>query len=151
MNVSFLVKLVYFLNIQFVDLTKYWVFHRQRHSQLTVHSKTERSLPVSWLIYMYEYCIVFFYAVSFRRNKPLTEYILCFFRAPPTFLSANARYDVMMISFGGKGYFCETAPALKDAFAACMACNEPCLINVMIDPTSQRKQQDFNWLTRSKM
>ncbi|XP_023290088.1 2-hydroxyacyl-CoA lyase 1 isoform X2 [Orussus abietinus] len=71
---------------------------------------------------------------------------------PPNSLTAEARYEKMMEMFGQKGYFCTTVPeiqqAIKTAFAVIDA---PSLINVMIDPQADRKEQKFNWLTESKL
>ena len=55
---SLLIKsIVNFLDIQYVDLIKHSIFQGQRQVQylpsyMTVDSKTERSLPVSWMIDM---------------------------------------------------------------------------------------------------
>ncbi|XP_028413402.1 2-hydroxyacyl-CoA lyase 1-like isoform X2 [Dendronephthya gigantea] len=72
--------------------------------------------------------------------------------APPTALSPSARYEKIIQAFGGTGYFVKTPQelnhALKEAFEKT---NEASLINVMIDPFSQRKQQEFTWLTRSNL
>nr|CAB3251758.1 2-hydroxyacyl-CoA lyase 1 [Phallusia mammillata] len=71
----------------------------------------------------------------------------------PTFLSPNAHYEMIMKAFGGDGYFCTTPNGLDEAFARSLsrAQDHPSLINVMIDTSSSRKQQEFTWLTRSKM
>jgi thiamine pyrophosphate-dependent acetolactate synthase large subunit-like protein len=54
----------------------------------------------------------------------------------------SARYEKIIEAFGGSGYFVKTPEelniALKNAFEKT---NEASLINVMIDPFSQRKQQ----------
>ncbi|XP_048464040.1 2-hydroxyacyl-CoA lyase 1 [Rhincodon typus] len=72
--------------------------------------------------------------------------------APPISLTPNAHYEQVMIAFGGKGYFVQTPEELQKALAACLADQKlPSLINVMIDPSSDRKKQDFTWLTRSNM
>ncbi|CAB4023710.1 2-hydroxyacyl- lyase 1 [Paramuricea clavata] len=72
--------------------------------------------------------------------------------APPTALLPSARYEKIIEAFGGSGYFVKTPQelnfALKNAFEKT---NEASLINVMIDPFSQRKQQEFAWLTRSNL
>jgi thiamine pyrophosphate-dependent acetolactate synthase large subunit-like protein len=64
------------------------------------------------------------------------------FSAPPTALLPSARYEKIIEAFGGSGYFVKTPQelnfALKNAFEKT---NEASLINVMIDPFSQRKQQ----------
>ncbi|XP_072431796.1 2-hydroxyacyl-CoA lyase 1 isoform X2 [Chiloscyllium punctatum] len=72
--------------------------------------------------------------------------------APPISLSPNAHYEQVMTAFGGKGYFVQTPEELQKALTACLADQKlPSLINVMIDPSSDRKKQDFTWLTRSNM
>ncbi|XP_067867807.1 2-hydroxyacyl-CoA lyase 1 isoform X2 [Heterodontus francisci] len=72
--------------------------------------------------------------------------------APPISLLPNAHYEQVMSAFGGKGYFVQTPQELQKALAACLADKKmPSLINVMIDPSSDRKKQDFTWLTRSNM
>jgi thiamine pyrophosphate-dependent acetolactate synthase large subunit-like protein len=54
----------------------------------------------------------------------------------------------MVDIYGGKGYFVtkpeELGPALKDA----MAQEKPAIVNIMISARSQRKPQQFAWLTR---
>ena len=73
-------------------------------------------------------------------NKYLLIFDLC--SAPPTALLPSARYEKIIEAFGGSGYFVKTpeelSVALKIAFEKT---NEASLINVMIDPFSQRKQQ----------
>ncbi|NP_001086822.1 2-hydroxyacyl-CoA lyase 1 L homeolog [Xenopus laevis] len=72
--------------------------------------------------------------------------------APPVALMPNAHYEQVMMAFGGKGYFARTPEELQNALRASFAeKNGPSLINVMIDPVSDRKKQDFHWLTRSNL
>lgn len=72
--------------------------------------------------------------------------------APPVCLTPNAHYEQVMAAFGGKGHFVQTPEELRVALKAGLAEKKgPTLINVMIDPQSDRKQQDFPWLTRSNM
>uniref|UniRef100_A0A4W3KHJ6 2-hydroxyacyl-CoA lyase n=1 Tax=Callorhinchus milii TaxID=7868 RepID=A0A4W3KHJ6_CALMI len=72
--------------------------------------------------------------------------------APPISLLPNAHYEQVMGAFGGKGYFVQTPEELQKALSTCLADQEvPSLINVMIDPSSDRKTQDFVWLTRSNL
>uniref|UniRef100_H2YU90 2-hydroxyacyl-CoA lyase 1 n=1 Tax=Ciona savignyi TaxID=51511 RepID=H2YU90_CIOSA len=73
--------------------------------------------------------------------------------APPTFLSPECRYEKLIEAFGGEGHLCATAEDLDKSFKRCISrSNEQAsLINVMIDLTSDRKEQEFSWLTRSKM
>lgn len=47
-----------------------------------------------------------------------------------------------MSAFGGKGYFVKTPEELQNALKASVADKQtPSLINVMIDPQSERKKQ----------
>ncbi|XP_006265304.3 2-hydroxyacyl-CoA lyase 1 isoform X1 [Alligator mississippiensis] len=72
--------------------------------------------------------------------------------ALPNFLLPNSHYEQVMSAFGGKGYFVKTPEELQNALKASLEEKQvPSLINVMIDPLSARKQQDFPWLTRSNM
>ncbi|XP_053323713.1 2-hydroxyacyl-CoA lyase 1 [Spea bombifrons] len=72
--------------------------------------------------------------------------------APPLSLKPNARYEQVMTAFGGKGYFVRTPEELQQALKASFAEKRlPSLINVMIDPQSDRKKQEFHWLTRSNL
>ncbi|XP_066484198.1 2-hydroxyacyl-CoA lyase 1 isoform X1 [Tiliqua scincoides] len=71
---------------------------------------------------------------------------------PPVSLLPNAHYEKVMSSFGGKGYFVQTPEELQAALRASLEEKHvPSLINVMIDPQSDRKKQDFHWLTRSNL
>ncbi|KAM5156774.1 2-hydroxyacyl-CoA lyase 1 [Mantella aurantiaca] len=71
---------------------------------------------------------------------------------PPISLLPNARYEQVMTAFGGKGYFVQTPEELQKALKASFSEKRlPSLINVMIDPQSDRKQQEFQWLTRSNL
>ncbi|KAG9476192.1 hypothetical protein GDO78_002987 [Eleutherodactylus coqui] len=72
--------------------------------------------------------------------------------APPVSLKPNAHYEQVMMAFGGKGYFVRTPEELQQAlYSSFSDKNVPSLINVMIDPQSDRKQQEFPWLTRSNL
>ncbi|KAM9307787.1 2-hydroxyacyl-CoA lyase 1 [Gastrophryne carolinensis] len=71
--------------------------------------------------------------------------------APPVSLKPNAHYENVMTAFGGKGYFVRTPEELKQALKSSFSEYLPSLINVMIDPRSDRKQQEFPWLTRSNL
>lgn len=71
---------------------------------------------------------------------------------PPVSLLPNAHYEEIMSAFGGKGYFVNTPEELQNAVKASLADKQtPYLINVMIDPQSERKKQEFPWLTRSNL
>ena len=69
------------------------------------------------------------------------------FNNPPRALIAGARYDKMMESFGGKGWFIEDPKDLKKALADAMKFKGPALVNVVLSPTAGRKPQEFGWLT----
>ncbi|XP_068260759.1 2-hydroxyacyl-CoA lyase 1 isoform X3 [Nyctibius grandis] len=72
--------------------------------------------------------------------------------APPVSLLPNSHYEEIMSAFGGKGYFVKTPEELQNALKASVTDKQtPCLINVMIDPQSERKKQEFPWLTRSNL
>ncbi|KAG8232273.1 hypothetical protein J437_LFUL011760 [Ladona fulva] len=71
---------------------------------------------------------------------------------PPTALSVNTHYENMMGLFNKKGFFCQTIPQLLDAVNLALAVEDhPSIINVMINPSADRKQQAFSWLTGSKL
>ncbi|XP_050997600.1 2-hydroxyacyl-CoA lyase 1 [Acomys russatus] len=71
---------------------------------------------------------------------------------PPMCLLPNSHYEQVMTAFGGKGYFVQTPEELQNSLRqALQDTSKPCLINVMIEPQSTRKAQDFHWLTRSNM
>uniref|UniRef100_A0A3B5RDX2 2-hydroxyacyl-CoA lyase 1 n=1 Tax=Xiphophorus maculatus TaxID=8083 RepID=A0A3B5RDX2_XIPMA len=72
--------------------------------------------------------------------------------APPVSLLPDARYDEVMTAFGGRGFLVRTAEELRDALQLCLTDWErPSLLNVLIDPSSDRKQQEFPWLTRANL
>ncbi|XP_059674456.1 2-hydroxyacyl-CoA lyase 1 isoform X3 [Gavia stellata] len=71
---------------------------------------------------------------------------------PPVSLLPNSHYEEIMSAFGGKGYFVKTPEELQNALKASVSDKQtPSLINVMIDPQSERKKQEFHWLTRSNL
>ena len=76
---------------------------------------------------------------------PLKYFVSTFFRAPPTALQPNTRYEQIIEAFGGKGYFVETpdelSTALKRAFDETSKVKKPVLINAMISPYADRKPQ----------
>eukprot|EP01137_Pigoraptor_chileana_P024171 Opistho-2@91656 len=67
---------------------------------------------------------------------------------PPTALLPQARYDLMGKSFGCESYLCETPQQLREAVTAALAAKKPAVLNVLISPSAQRKEQEFGWLTR---
>lgn len=71
---------------------------------------------------------------------------------PPMCLLPNSHYEQVMTAFGGKGYFVQTPEELQDSLRQALKdTSKPCLINIMIEPQSTRKAQDFHWLTRSNI
>lgn len=61
---------------------------------------------------------------------------------PPVSLLPNAQYEKIMSAFGGKGYFVKTPEELQNALKASVTDKQtPSLINVMINPQSERKKQ----------
>lgn len=73
------------------------------------------------------------------------------YEAPPTALLPNARYEMIATAFGGKGYFVQHPQELKRALDDAMQQTMPTVVNVMITPSAERKEQEFNWLTRSNL
>ncbi|XP_062322722.1 2-hydroxyacyl-CoA lyase 1 [Osmerus eperlanus] len=72
--------------------------------------------------------------------------------APPVTLLPDARYDEVMSAFGGQGFLVRTEEELRRALQLSLSeWERPSLINVLIDPASDRKQQEFPWLTRSNL
>ncbi|XP_051033806.1 2-hydroxyacyl-CoA lyase 1 isoform X1 [Phodopus roborovskii] len=71
---------------------------------------------------------------------------------PPMCLLPNSHYEQVMTAFGGKGYFVKTPEELQNSLRQALEdTSKPYLINIMIEPQSTRKAQDFHWLTRSNM
>lgn len=72
--------------------------------------------------------------------------------APPVTLLPEARYDEVMTAFGGRGFLVRTVEELCSALELSLSdWDKPSLLNVLIDPASDRKQQEFPWLTRSNL
>lgn len=71
---------------------------------------------------------------------------------PPHSLTSETHYEKMMEMFGKKGHFCVTIDdiqqALKKSFEEL---NGPNLINIMINPQADRKEQQYTWLTKSNL
>ncbi|XP_068249580.1 2-hydroxyacyl-CoA lyase 1 isoform X2 [Palaemon carinicauda] len=71
---------------------------------------------------------------------------------PPTSLLPCVHYERIVTAFDDVGYFCKK---IEDLTASCVQAlsnkDRPAVINVMINPMAQRKAQDFDWLTRSKL
>ncbi|KAE9547914.1 hypothetical protein FO519_008873 [Halicephalobus sp. NKZ332] len=70
---------------------------------------------------------------------------------PVLSLTPECRYDKMCEAFGGKGFLCRTVPEIRKALDEASKSKTTCLINVIIANDSERKQQEHDWLTRSKM
>ena len=65
-------------------------------------------------------------------------------RAPPVTLLPEARYDEVMTAFGGRGFLVRTVEELRSALQISLDDWErPSLLNVLIDPSSDRKQQVY--------
>lgn len=63
-------------------------------------------------------------------------------RAPPVTLLPEARYHEVMSAFGGRGFLVRTPLELRQALSLSLEDWErPSLLNVLIDPASDRKQQ----------
>ncbi|CAK1586914.1 unnamed protein product [Parnassius mnemosyne] len=71
---------------------------------------------------------------------------------PPTALSTEVRYEKMMEMFGETGHLCRTVEEIEAAIKkAVKVVDKPSIINILINPQSNRKPQTFNWLTESKL
>uniref|UniRef100_A0A7N6B3K5 2-hydroxyacyl-CoA lyase n=1 Tax=Anabas testudineus TaxID=64144 RepID=A0A7N6B3K5_ANATE len=72
--------------------------------------------------------------------------------APPVTLLPEARYDKIMAALGGRGFLVRTVEELRSALQLSLSdWEKPSLLNILIDPSSDRKQQEFPWLTRSNL
>lgn len=71
---------------------------------------------------------------------------------PPFSLTSETHYEKMMEMFGRKGHFCTTVQDIQQAVKSCLQVKDaPSLINIMIHPQADRKEQKFSWLTESKL
>ncbi|EFN77971.1 2-hydroxyacyl-CoA lyase 1 [Harpegnathos saltator] len=71
---------------------------------------------------------------------------------PPFSLTSETHYEKMMEMFGRKGHFCTTVQDIQQALKlSFQVTDSPSLINIMINPQADRKEQKFNWLTESKL
>ncbi|CAG0883134.1 unnamed protein product [Darwinula stevensoni] len=71
---------------------------------------------------------------------------------PPNCLLPECHYESLAGLGRGVGRLCQTIPQIQSALREALSIQDaPTIINIMINPLSQRKQQDFDWLTRSKM
>ncbi|MEP7216146.1 MAG: oxalyl-CoA decarboxylase [Anaerolineaceae bacterium] len=69
-------------------------------------------------------------------------------RVPPSAYTPSAHYEKMAEIYGGKGFFVTTPDQLKPTLQEALATDKPSIVNIMIDAKSQRKPQQFGWLTR---
>ncbi len=67
---------------------------------------------------------------------------------PVTALLPGAKYELIAEAFGGKGATVSTHSELKAKMQEMLADNNLWILNVLIDKTSGRKEQEFSWLTR---
>lgn len=75
-----------------------------------------------------------------------------FYSIPPSALTAETRYEAMLNMFGDKGFFVKTIPELRNSMKEALERKDrPSIVNVIIAPSSERKEQSFNWLTESKL
>lgn len=58
---------------------------------------------------------------------------------PSTALLTDARYEQVAVAFGAKGYCVRTVQELEACMHTVLSLSEPCVINVMIDPSAVRK------------
>ncbi|XP_043265256.1 2-hydroxyacyl-CoA lyase 1 isoform X2 [Colletes gigas] len=71
---------------------------------------------------------------------------------PPYSLTAETHYEKMIEMFGRKGYFCTTVQDIQQAIKSSLRVSDsPSLINIMINPQADRKEQKYGWLTESKL
>jgi 2-hydroxyacyl-CoA lyase 1 len=66
----------------------------------------------------------------------------------PTSYVPQARYEKVIEAFGGQGWFVERPDELRPALDKAFASGKPSIVNIMINPSAQRKPQQFAWLTR---
>jgi 2-hydroxyacyl-CoA lyase 1 len=69
-------------------------------------------------------------------------------RIPPSAYTPSAHYEKMAEIYGGKGYFVTEPSQLRPTLEEAMATDKPSIVNIMISARSQRKPQQFAWLTR---
>lgn len=71
---------------------------------------------------------------------------------PPVSLNPINDYEKVMHAFGCPGYSVTTVEELHDSFTkAFQETVRPSLIHIHVESTSQRKSQEFDWLTKSKL
>ena len=67
------------------------------------------------------------------------------FNLRPNSLIYGARYDKVMESFGGKGWFVKEPKDIRAALDEAMKFPGPALVNVVLSQGSARKAQQFAW------
>ncbi len=69
-------------------------------------------------------------------------------KVPPSAYTPRARYEKMAEIYGGKGFFVTTNEELGPVLKEALATEKPSIVNIMNSAKSQRKPQQFAWLTR---
>ena len=69
-------------------------------------------------------------------------------KVPPSAYTPSAHYEKMAEIYGGKGFFVTRPEELAATLKEAMATPKPSIVNIMISAKSQRKPQQFAWLTR---
>lgn len=78
----------------------------------------------------------------FTKASNVRKTVCVCLRAPPVTLLPEARYEQVMTAFGGRGYLVRTVEELRSALQESLKnAQMPSLLNVLIDPASDRKQQ----------
>ena len=67
---------------------------------------------------------------------------------PPNALLPGAHSERVMEAVGGRGDDCTTPGDLRAALTQAMHSDRTCLIHVALDTHTQRRSQEFGWLTR---
>ncbi|TMS34892.1 hypothetical protein L596_002392 [Steinernema carpocapsae] len=71
---------------------------------------------------------------------------------PVLSLSPECRYEKMCKALGGRGILAHSVPEIRNALNEAFKYKTgPTLINTIIATDSERKSQEYNWLTRSKV
>lgn len=98
----------------------------------------------------FDFFFLLFYLNILRINKKKSV-LLCY-STPPSALTVETRYEAMLGMFGHTGYFVKTISELRQSLHEALQVEDrPTILNVIIGPSSERKQQSFNWLTESKL
>ena len=94
-----------------------------------------------------------YYFITILRTRWLLTTTLLLFRTPPLSLLPECHYEMLpKLGRSGKGFLCRTIDELDIAMKEAIEHKSgPSLINVLISPVAQRKPQEHDWLTRSKL